>query len=102
MVGTPPPPPAQANGEASRWPRGGDRRVRSRSRGRSRVRRQGGEAVVRETIVREIGGGGRSVSWTTLTKPNYTEWAILMRVKLQGAGLCEAIDPGNASERQER
>jgi hypothetical protein len=38
--------------------------------------------VVRETIVRESGGGGGAVSWPTLTKINYTEWAIPMRVKL--------------------
>jgi hypothetical protein len=46
-----------------------------------------GDIVVRE-IVRESGGGsGVVVSWPTLTKTNYTEWAILMRVKLQGVGL---------------
>jgi hypothetical protein len=60
----------------------------------------GGEIVVRE-IVRESGGGG-VVSWPTLTKTNYTEWAILMRVKLQGAGLWEAVDMDDAPGRQER
>ena len=97
MVGTPPP----AAAAASKSPSG---RVRSLSRGRSRVRRGGGggEVVVRETIVRETGGGGGAVSWPTLTKTNYTEWAILMRVKLQGAGLWDAIETGDASERQER
>jgi hypothetical protein len=57
--------------------------------------------VVRETIVRD-GGSGGSTSWPTLTKTNYTEWAILMRVKLQAAGLWEAIDADDAPERQER
>ena len=56
---------------------------------------------MRETIVRETGGSG-STSWPTLTKTNYTEWAILMRVKLQGAGLWDAIETGDAPERQER
>ena len=37
-----------------------------------------------------------------LTRTNYTEWAILMRVQLQGACLWEAIDPGSEDERQER
>jgi hypothetical protein len=37
-----------------------------------------------------------------LTKINYTEWAILMRVQLQGAGLWEAVDTDDATERQER
>ena len=47
--------------------------MRSPWRGRSRMRRGGGsEVVVRETIVRETGGG--AVSWTVLTKTNYMEW----------------------------
>jgi hypothetical protein len=50
------------------------------------VRRGGGEVVVRETIMRD-GGGGGAVSWPILNKTNYTEWAILMHMKLQGAGL---------------
>jgi hypothetical protein len=61
--------------------------------------------VVRE-IVRESsgggGGGGVVTSWPTLTKTNYTEWAILMRVQLQGAGLWDAVDTDDATERQER
>jgi hypothetical protein len=64
-----------------------------------------GEIMVREIvreIVRESGGGGGIVSWPTLTKTNYTECAILMRVKLQGAGLWEAVDTDNAPGRQER
>jgi hypothetical protein len=56
--------------------------------------------VVRE-IVRES-GSGVVVSWPTLTKTNYTEWAILMRVKLQGAGLWEAVDTDDAPGRHER
>jgi hypothetical protein len=51
--------------------------------------------VVRET------GGGDAVTFMTLTKTNYTEWAILMRIALQGAGLWEAVDTGEATERQE-
>jgi hypothetical protein len=57
--------------------------------------------VIRE-IVREGGGGGSStVTFPTLTKTNYQEWAILMRIALQGAGLWEAVDTGDATERQE-
>jgi hypothetical protein len=58
--------------------------------------------MVRETIVRETGGGGAAVTFPTLTKTNYTEWAILMRIALQGAGLWEAVDTSDATERQER
>jgi hypothetical protein len=55
--------------------------------------------VVRETIVRE---GGSGTSWPTLTKSNYTEWAILMRVKLQATGFWEAVEEDDAPGRVER
>ncbi|KAK1681019.1 hypothetical protein QYE76_041867 [Lolium multiflorum] len=101
MAGTPPPPPpadaAAASAAAARSPL----RARSQSRGRSRGRRStGGEVVVRETIVRE-GGSGGSTSWPTLTKTNYTEWAILMRVKL-GAPASGGASADDGTERQER
>jgi hypothetical protein len=39
-------------------------------------------------VVRETNSGDAGVvSWPMLTKINYTEWAILMCVQLQGAGL---------------
>jgi hypothetical protein len=57
--------------------------VHSPSRGRSQNRRGGGgKVVVQETIVWETGGGGAAVTFPTLTKTNYTEWAILMRIAL--------------------
>jgi hypothetical protein len=56
--------------------------------------------VVRETIMQETGGGA-AVTFPTLTKTNYMEWAILMRIVLQGASLWEAVDTGDATERQE-
>jgi hypothetical protein len=46
-------------------------------------------------------GGGAAVMFMTLSKTNYTEWAILMRIALQGAGLWEAVDTGEAMEQQE-
>jgi hypothetical protein len=53
--------------------------------------------------VRESSGGGADiVSWPTLTKTNYTEWAILMRVQLQGAGLWDAVETDDVPGRQER
>jgi hypothetical protein len=64
--------------------------MRSPSRGRSTIRNGGaGDIVVREVVRETNGGGGGAgvVSWPMLTKTNYTEWAILMRVQLQGAGL---------------
>jgi hypothetical protein len=65
------------------------------------ARRGGGEVVVCE-VVRDGGGGGGSVSYPTLTKTNYTEWAILMRVALQGAGLWDVVEFDEGTERQER
>jgi hypothetical protein len=52
--------------------------------------------VVRE-VVRESGGG--AVNYPTLTKTNYSEWAIIMRVQLQGAGLWDAVEHDDATER---
>ena len=52
-------------------------------------------------IVRKGGSGGPS-TWTTLTKTNYTEWSILMRVQLQGAGLWDAVEHDDGTKRQER
>jgi hypothetical protein len=63
---------------------------------------EAGDIVVREIVLESGGGGGVVVSWPTLTKTNYTEWAIFMRVKLQGAGLWEAVDTDDAPRRQER
>jgi len=72
------------------------------SRRRSRRRDGGGgDIVVRETVARE-GGGGSSTTWPILTKSNYTEWAILMRVKLRAAGLWDAVEEDDAPGRVER
>jgi hypothetical protein len=56
--------------------------------------------MVRETIMWKTGGGA-AVTVPTLTNTNYTEWAILMRIALQDAGLWEAVDTGEATEWQE-
>uniref|UniRef100_A0ACD5YKV7 Uncharacterized protein n=3 Tax=Avena sativa TaxID=4498 RepID=A0ACD5YKV7_AVESA len=104
MVGTPPPATAAgkvAAGASGAAPsRTSGRSVTPERRGRSRGRRGGGEIVVRE-VVRESGGGG-VVSYPTLTKMNYCEWAIIMCVQLQGAGLWDAVENDDATERQER
>jgi hypothetical protein len=53
--------------------------------------------------MRESNGGGAGiVSWPTLTKANYTEWAILMQVQLQGARIWDAIENDDVLGRQER
>ena len=58
--------------------------------------------MVREVVRESEGSGGGAVTYPPLTKTNYTEWAILMRVQLQGAGLWEAVEFDTAPERQER
>ncbi|CAO2045564.1 unnamed protein product [Urochloa humidicola] len=49
----------------------------------------GKEEVVR--VVREIGGLG---NWPMLTKENYTEWALIMKIKMKARNLWNAIEPG--------
>ena len=44
--------------------------------------------------VREISG----TSWPTLTRTNYREWAVTMKVKLRARRLWNAIDKGTNNE----
>ncbi|KAK1613743.1 hypothetical protein QYE76_019260 [Lolium multiflorum] len=55
-----------------------------RRHGRSPSRRGGGELVVGEHVVRERTG---SANYPTLTRLNYAEWAMVMRVQLQAQRL---------------
>ena len=50
------------------------------------------EAVVR--TVQEVS----STSWPTLTRTNYGEWAVTMKVKLRARRLWNAIDKGTDNE----
>jgi hypothetical protein len=45
--------------------------------------------------VREIGVG--TTKWPLLTKTNYTEWELIMKIKLQARNLWEAIEPGDVT-----
>ena len=44
--------------------------------------------------VREVSG----TSWPTLTRTNYDEWAVTMKVKLRARRLWNAIDKGTDNE----
>ena len=55
-----------------------------------RWRRTGREPVVEHVIKRS----SASIVYPTLTRTNYTEWSMVMRVNLQAQGLWEAVDPG--------
>jgi hypothetical protein len=50
--------------------------------------------------VREIGVG--PANWPLLTKTNYTEWALIMKIKLQVRNLWEAIEPGDVTLQEDR
>ena len=50
------------------------------------------EVVVR--TVREVSG----ISWLTLTRTNYEEWSLTMKVKLRARRLWNAVDKGIDNE----
>ena len=65
--------------------------TRGRSRGRSRVRRNAGEVIVHERVIREGAGHGGAIVYPTLTPTNYIEWALAMQINLRAQGLWEAM-----------
>jgi hypothetical protein len=66
-------------------------------RGRSLIR-GGGEIVVRERVIRD----GGNTRYPTLTRTNYAEWAMVMRVQLQAAHLWDVIEYGAEEEGDDR
>jgi hypothetical protein len=55
------------------------------------------EGAVVQRIVREVSIG--PVNWPHLTKSNYTEWALLIKIKMQARNLWDAVEPGGVSLR---
>jgi hypothetical protein len=53
----------------------------------------GGGIVQR--VIREVGGGS---SYPTLTKTNYSDWALLIKVKLKARGLWSAVESSDHQE----
>jgi hypothetical protein len=53
-----------------------------------------------QRVMREI--GVRPANWPLLTKMNYTEWALIMKMKLQARNLWEAIQPGDVTLQEDR
>ena len=45
-----------------------------------------------QRVVREVSGG---ISYPILTKTNYSDWALLMTVKLKARALWRAIEVGD-------
>ena len=68
-------------------------------RGSSPTRRGGGELVVRERVVRE---STSSAQYPMLTRSNYAEWAMVMRVQLQAQHLWDVIEFGADNEHDDR
>jgi hypothetical protein len=56
-------------------------------------RAPGGEQLVVERVVEKISSAGPT-NYRHLTKTNYHQWALLMRIKLEPRGLWGAVDPG--------
>ncbi|CAN6234641.1 unnamed protein product [Urochloa humidicola] len=50
-------------------------------------------------IIREFGG---AANWPMLTKTNYTEWSLVMKIKMQARNLWEAIEPGGVLVQEDR
>lgn len=52
-----------------------------------------------ERVVRESGSSG---SWPQLTKTNYNEWLLRMRLKLQARDLWDVVEFGDGDYRDDR
>src|SRR5438105_12485890 len=68
-------------------------------RGRSPARCHGREVVARERVIREGGGGAQ---YPVLTRTNYADWAIIMRVQLQAQGLWDVVNLGDIDDHEDR
>jgi hypothetical protein len=69
---------------------------RSPCRGRSPQRRRpGGRQLIVERFVEMVMSAGPA-NYPILTKSNYNQWSLLMKIKLEARGLWAAVDPGNA------
>jgi hypothetical protein len=53
-----------------------------------------------QRVVREIDVG--QANWSLLTKMNYIEWALIMKIKLQVRNLWEAIEPRDVTLQKDR
>jgi hypothetical protein len=65
-----------------------------------RTASRGGQLIV-ERVVEKVASAGPA-NYPTLTKTNYIQWALLMRIKLEARGLWGAVDPGGADFQVDR
>lgn len=91
-------------GSGSSWdiiPRGSrssDRRCRTSPSSQRRGCRQERSQPIVQRVIKEVGGAG---TYPVLTKTNYNEWSMLMRVKLQARGLWDAIRYGDVDYQED-
>jgi hypothetical protein len=69
----------------------------------STTQRAGGEgdssgSSVVQRVIREVGGGS---SYPTLTKTNYSDWALLMKVKLKARGLWSTVETDGGDHQED-
>lgn len=64
-----------------------------------RGRRRHDHELVVQRVVKEVGG---STPFPQLTRTNYEDWCILMRVKLEARGLWDAAEFGDANRQEDR
>lgn len=57
-----------------------------------------GNGAVIQRVIHEVSGGS---SYSALTKTNYSDWALLMKVKLKARALWSVIEKGGADEQEE-
>jgi hypothetical protein len=56
------------------------------------------DRVVIQRVIHEVGGGS---SYPTVTKTNYYDWALLMKVKLKAWALWSIIEDGGTNQQEE-
>jgi hypothetical protein len=53
------------------------------------------DGVMIQRVIHEVSGGS---SYPTLTKTNYSNWALLMKMKLKAQALWSVIENGGADQ----
>jgi hypothetical protein len=56
------------------------------------------DGVIIQRVIHEVGGGSSN---STLTKINYSDWTLLMMVKLKARALWSVIEDGGANQQEE-
>ena len=56
------------------------------------------DGIVIQRVICEVSGRG---SYPVLTKTNYSDWALLMKVKLKARALWSVIEDGGADSQEE-